>query len=89
MSLSISPAGRSAGWHYLVSYLEDKPIHVFNDWAAGQDPDFRRSFYTDILPEIKAKGKTIIAVTHDDRYYNMNYIDRIIKFEEGRLVSEV
>ena len=73
----------------LVSYLEDKSIHVFDEWAAEQDPDFRRYFYTDILPELKAQGKTIIAVTHDDRYYNMDYIDRIVKFEEGRLVSEV
>jgi len=73
----------------LVSYLDDKSIHVFDEWAAEQDPNFRRYFYTDILPELKAQGKTIIAVTHDDRYYNMDYIDRIVKFEEGRLVSEV
>jgi putative ATP-binding cassette transporter len=70
----------------LVSYLENKPICVFDEWAAEQDPVFRRYFYTDILPELKAKGKTIIAVTHDDRYYDMDYVDRILKFEEGQLV---
>jgi putative pyoverdin transport system ATP-binding/permease protein len=71
----------------LVSYLENKPINVFDEWAAEQDPVFRRYFYTSILPQLKARGKTIIAVTHDDQYYNMGYIDRIIKFEEGRIVS--
>jgi putative ATP-binding cassette transporter len=70
----------------LVSYLENKPIIVFDEWAAEQDPVFRRYFYTDILAELKAQGKTVIAVTHDDRYYEMNYIDRILKFEEGQLV---
>jgi cyclic peptide transporter len=70
----------------LVSYLENKPINVFDEWAAEQDPSFRRYFYTDILAELKASGKTVIAVTHDDRYYDMAYVDRILKFEEGQLV---
>jgi putative ATP-binding cassette transporter len=70
----------------LVNYLENKPINVFDEWAAEQDPAFRRYFYTDILAELKATGKTVIAVTHDDRYYDMDYVDRILKFEEGQLV---
>ena len=72
----------------LVLYLENKPICVFDEWAAEQDPEYRRYFYTAILPELKARGKTIIAVTHDDRYYDMDYVDRILRFEEGRLVSD-
>jgi putative ATP-binding cassette transporter len=70
----------------LVSYLENKPINVFDEWAAEQDPTFRRYFYTDILAELNARGKTVIAVTHDDRYYDMDYVSRILKFEEGQLV---
>ncbi len=70
----------------LIHYLEDNPICVFDEWAAEQDPEYRRYFYTDILPELKAKGKTAIVVTHDDRYYDMAYVDQILKFEEGRLV---
>lgn len=72
----------------LVSYLENKPILIFDEWAAEQDPDFRRYFYTTILPELKAQGKTILVVTHDDHYYHMEYIDRIIKIQEGKIVSE-
>src|SRR5262245_54013004 len=72
----------------LVMYLENKPILVFDEWAAEQDPDFRRYFYTTILPDLKAQGKTLIVVTHDDHYYHMDYIDRIIKLQEGQIVSE-
>lgn len=72
----------------LIHYLEDNPICVFDEWAAEQEPEYRRYFYTDILPELKANGKTTIVVTHDDRYYNMDYVDRILKFEEGRLISD-
>lgn len=72
----------------LVSTLENKPICVFDEWAAEQDPDFRRYFYTDTLAELKAQGKTLIVVTHDDHYYHMDYIDRIIKLQEGQIVSE-
>ncbi len=71
----------------LVSYLEDKPICVFDEWTAEQDPDFRQYFYTNVLPELKAQGKTIIAVTHDDHYYHMKYVDRILKLNNGRLMD--
>ena len=29
----------------MVSYLEDKPVYVFDEVAADQDPHFRRYFY--------------------------------------------
>lgn len=73
----------------IVNYLENKPICVFDEWAAEQDPDFRRYFYREILPDLKSQGKTIIAVTHDDQYYNMDYIDRFLKFQDGQLVAGV
>ncbi|HXH08419.1 MAG TPA: hypothetical protein VNP04_01400 [Alphaproteobacteria bacterium] len=60
---------------------------MFDEWAAEQDPGFRRYFYQEILPDLKARGKTVIAVTHDDRYYHMDYVDRLRLFEEGRLIS--
>lgn len=69
----------------LVAYMEDRPFYLFDEWAADQDPEFRQVFYFRILPELKAKGKTVVAITHDDRYYHI--ADRVLKFEAGTLVS--
>lgn len=67
----------------IVSLLEDKDIYIFDEWAADQDPIFRRYFYTEILPELKSRGKCIIAVTHDDKYFEL--CDKHYKFEYGVL----
>lgn len=68
----------------LLAYLEDRPICLLDEWAADQDPDFRKFFYHEILPEIKARGKCIIAITHDDRYFHL--ADKLIKLERGETV---
>lgn len=70
----------------LTAYLEDRPIYLFDEWAADQDPYFRNIFYVQLLPELKAKGKTIFVITHDDRYYHV--ADRVIRLDEGRVVSD-
>lgn len=70
----------------LNAYLEDRPIYVFDEWASDQDPVFKKIFYHEILPDLKAQGKMVIAITHDDRYYDL--ADRLIKLERGRLVDE-
>jgi putative ATP-binding cassette transporter len=69
-----------------TAYLEDRPIYIFDEWAADQDPYFKRIFYLELLPELKQRGKTVITVTHDDKYFDV--ADRILKFEEGQLVSD-
>jgi putative ATP-binding cassette transporter len=69
----------------LVAILEDRPILVLDEWASDQDPGYRRRFYSDILPLLKALGKTIVAVTHDEHYFHV--ADRIIKMDEGRLLE--
>ncbi|HKR15456.1 MAG TPA: cyclic peptide export ABC transporter [Pyrinomonadaceae bacterium] len=68
----------------LTAYLEDRPIYVFDEWAADQDPLFKEVFYYQLLPELKSRGKTIIAITHDDRYYHVG--DRVIKLADGKIV---
>lgn len=70
----------------LTAYLEDRPIYVFDEWAADQDPYFKEIFYFSILPVLKAKGKTVLVISHDDRYYHVG--DRIIKIDYGQLVYD-
>lgn len=67
----------------LTAYLEDRPIYVFDEWAADQDPIFKEIFYLHLLFELKARGKTVIVITHDDRYYHV--ADRLIKLENGHI----
>jgi putative pyoverdin transport system ATP-binding/permease protein len=69
----------------LTACLEDRPIYVFDEWAADQDPHFRKMFYLRLLPELKRRGKTVVAITHDDRYFAT--ADRVIKLEEGQIVE--
>jgi putative ATP-binding cassette transporter len=65
----------------IVSILEDKPIYVFDEWAADQDPQFREFFYQKLLGEFKRRGKTVIAATHDDRFFHL--ADKVMKMEMG------
>lgn len=67
----------------LTAYLEDRPIYVFDEWAAGQDSEFREFFYRTLLPELKMKGKLVIAITHDEQYFDA--ADRIVKFDSGQI----
>ncbi len=69
----------------LITYLEDRPFYIFDEWAADQDPEFKELFYTELLPALTAKGKTVLAITHDDRYFHI--ADRCIKMEEGQITS--
>jgi putative pyoverdin transport system ATP-binding/permease protein len=67
----------------LAAYLEDRPIYVFDEWASDQDPTFKRIFYYQLLPELKARGKTVVVITHDDHYFDV--ADRIVKMEQGQV----
>jgi putative ATP-binding cassette transporter len=69
----------------LAAYLEDRPVYVFDEWAADQDPVYRQIFYSKFLPELKALGKTVVVITHDDRYFYLG--DRVIKLEYGKIVD--
>jgi len=70
----------------LTAYLEDRPVYVFDEWAADQDPLFKTVFYERLLLDLKARGKTVLVITHDDRYYHV--ADRIIKLDDGQVVFD-
>ncbi|HOQ46696.1 MAG TPA: cyclic peptide export ABC transporter [Bryobacteraceae bacterium] len=67
----------------VISYLEDKPVYVFDEVAADQDPQFRAHFYEVLLPELKKAGKTVIVISHDDRYFHV--ADRVLRMEYGKI----
>jgi putative ATP-binding cassette transporter len=70
----------------LTAFLEDRAVYVFDEWAADQDPHFKEIFYLQMLPELKARGKTVIITSHDDQYYHM--AERIIKLDYGKIESD-
>lgn len=70
----------------LVSLLDDKDIYIFDEWAADQDPEFKKIFYKDILQDMKQNGKLVIVITHDDRYFDC--ADRVIFMEDGRMIGD-
>ncbi len=70
----------------LTAYLENRPFYLFDEWASDQDPQFKNIFYRELLPDLKARGKTVLVVTHDDNYFSC--ADRIIKLDYGQVVYE-
>jgi len=71
----------------VTAYLEDRPFYVFDEWAADQDPEYKRIFYAKLLPELRNRGKAVVVITHDDRYFHLG--DRVIKLEDGKVVAHV
>jgi putative pyoverdin transport system ATP-binding/permease protein len=67
----------------LTAFLEDRPIYLFDEWASDQDPAFREMFYEQILIQLKERGKLVIVITHDDRYFHL--ADRLLKLNYGRV----
>lgn len=67
----------------LAAYMEDRPVCFFDEWAANQDPRFKEVFYRRLLPELRKQGKAIIAISHDDAYFDC--ADQIARIDDGRL----
>jgi putative ATP-binding cassette transporter len=68
----------------LVTFLEDRDIYIFDEWAADQDPMFKQVFYHHILAELKARNKVVVVISHDDRFFNL--ADTLVTMEEGKLL---
>jgi putative pyoverdin transport system ATP-binding/permease protein len=73
----------------IVSLLERRPIMLLDEWTAEQDPEFRRKFYDELLPQLMQAGKTVVVITHDDRYLDeLELPARRIRMDEGRIVDQ-
>jgi len=67
--------------------LEDRPAYVFDEWAAHQDPHFKAAFYREVLPELRARGKAILVISHDEDYFAAG--DRLVTLQHGTVREEV
>lgn len=84
-SLKLS-TGQRKRLAFIAILLENRPILLLDEWAADQDPVFRMKFYLEIIPVLKAEGFTILAITHDDKYYER--ADSLYRMESGALIKE-
>jgi putative ATP-binding cassette transporter len=87
---SFSTTGLSSGQKrrlaLLSACLEDRPVCIFDEWAANQDRHFKQMYYHELLPELKARGKALLIISHDEDYFEI--ADRVIRLHEGRLHLE-
>ncbi len=67
----------------LLALAEERDILLLDEWAADQDPHFRRDFYQVLLPLMQQMGKTIFAISHDDHYFI--HADRLLEMRNGHL----
>lgn len=67
----------------ISAYMENRPIYVFDEWAADQDPCFKDVFYHHILPALKNQGKAVVAITHDEKYFGI--ADHLLRLEDGKI----
>ncbi len=70
----------------IVAILEDKALYLFDEWAADQDPQFKHVFYHDILPTLRARGKAVVVISHDDRYFEQ--VDKLLVMDSGQLIEQ-
>ncbi|WP_404990150.1 ATP-binding cassette domain-containing protein [Caballeronia sp. LZ065] len=69
----------------LVAYREDRPFYVFDEWAADQDPSLKDVFYRRLLPDLRARGKAVLVITHDDREFAL--AERYIRLDYGQIAA--
>lgn len=77
--------GQSKRLALLLATAEQRDILLLDEWAADQDPHFRRIFYRELLPWLKERGKTVFAISHDDHYFL--HADRLLEMREGKLTE--
>jgi putative ATP-binding cassette transporter len=79
-------AGQRKRLALLSAYVEERPFYLFDEWASDQDPLFKEVFYTQLLPDLRALGRAVLVITHDDRYFGC--ADRLVKLDYGRIIHD-
>jgi putative ATP-binding cassette transporter len=69
----------------LGAVLEDRPILILDEWAANQDSTFKLFFYDGLLPKLRAAGKAVLVISHDERHFDV--ADRVVRLQDGRLLE--
>jgi putative ATP-binding cassette transporter len=69
----------------LGALLEDRPVYIFDEWTANQDPSFKQIFYHKLLPELRAAGKALLVVSHDESHFDI--ADRVVRLLDGQIVE--
>lgn len=85
LSTTALSSGQRKRLAYLIAMLEDRPVVVLDEWAAEQHPEFRRTFYRELLPELRQRGKIVVVISHDDTYFDL--ADEIVSMHDGKIVS--
>ena len=67
----------------LLAIAEERDFILLDEWAADQDPQFRRIFYHQLLTYLREMGKTVLAISHDDHYFEK--ADRLLEMRQGKL----
>lgn len=69
----------------MLAIAEERDFVLLDEWAADQDPQFRRVFYHELLNYLREMGKTVLAISHDDHYFEK--ADRLIEMNKGKLTE--
>jgi putative ATP-binding cassette transporter len=68
----------------IVSFIDDKKLYLLDECAADQDPHFKQVFYRQVLPQLRAQGKAVVVISHDDRYFDV--ADKLVVMEDGKII---
>jgi putative ATP-binding cassette transporter len=74
-------AGQRKRLALACALLEGREVYLFDEVAADFDPAFRKFFYEELLPGLTRQGGTVLAISHDDRYFHI--ADRVLTMREG------
>jgi len=69
----------------IVAILEERPVFVLDEFAADQDPYFRKYFYEVLIHRFRMEGRTVFAATHDYHYFSR--ADKVWKMEFGQMTE--